>query len=102
MRKDDTSEHALEKTIETRCVDWARSRGWLSRKYQAPTRRGSPDRIFMRNGVVVWIEIKRKGKEPTELQWREIRLMRAAGLNVYWVDDLEDAKAVLAAHEGPA
>jgi hypothetical protein len=56
----------------------------------------------MRDGAVVWIEFKRKGKEPTELQWREIRLMLGAGLNVYWVDDLEDAKAVLATHEGPA
>ena len=35
------------------------------------------------------------GKEPTELQFREIREMREHGAVVYWLDSIDDFKAVL-------
>lgn len=89
----------LERDIEDAAVRWARLRGWFTRKYKGPGRRSHPDRLFVRRGVVIWIEFKRLGKEPTELQWKEIREMQAHGAIVYWVDCLEDAKAILAAHE---
>lgn len=53
-------------------------------------------------GRVVWIEFKRPRKEPTDLQHIEITAMRSHGLIVYWLDDLQDFKAILAAHEGAA
>lgn len=92
----------LERDIEDACGRWAKARGWFHRKYKGPGRRSHPDRLFIRNTVCVWIEFKRKGKEPTELQWQEINAMKAAGANVYWTDNLEGAKAILASHEGSA
>lgn len=89
----------LEADIEAATIGWAERRGWFQRKYKGPGRRSHPDRLFIRHGTVLWIEFKRAGKEPTDLQWREIRKMLAHGALVFWVDNLDDAKAVLAAHE---
>jgi hypothetical protein len=93
------SEFRLEKDLREAAIRWARARGWFVRRYKGPGRRSHPDDLFIYRGVCVWIEAKLPGKEPTELQWKEIREMIAHGATVYWIDDLADYKAVLAAHE---
>jgi hypothetical protein len=85
----------LEKDLQEACVRWARSEGWLARRYSAPGRRSSPDYFFAKHGQCVWIEFKLPGKKPTELQEIEIRTMRAAGLTVYWIDNIDDFRACL-------
>ena len=47
----------------------------------------------------MFIEFKRPGKEPAELQWNEIREMRAHGADVLWLSDAEDFLAVIRARE---
>ena len=89
-----------EKDLEDAAVRWARARGWFTRKYRTVGRRSAPDRLFIRNGVVLFVEFKRAGAQPTELQRIEIAAMRAAGALVVWLDDLADLQAVLSAHEG--
>jgi hypothetical protein len=89
----------LEKDLRNAAILWARARGWFVRRYKGPGRRSHPDDMFVCRGVVLWIEAKLPGKEPTELQWREIREMRRHGCTVYWIDSLDDYKAVLKAHE---
>jgi hypothetical protein len=42
-----------------------------------PGRRSHSDYLFPRKGAFLFIEFKRPGKEPAELQWKEIREMRA-------------------------
>jgi hypothetical protein len=88
----------IENDLQTTAVRWARSQGWFARRYKGPGRRSHPDYVFVRRGVVVWIEFKAPGNEPTELQFREHKEMMAHGANVYWLDNLEDFKAVLNAH----
>lgn len=92
----------LEKDLQDAAVRWARARDWFARRYKGPGRRSHPDYLFVRGGVVLWIEFKLPGNEPTALQWIEIREMIAHGCIVYWLDDLADFKAVLTAHERPA
>ena len=96
----ETREYRLEKDLERTGVSWARARGWFVRKYRGPGRRSHPDDLFIYRGAVLWIEFKLPGNEPTELQWIEIREMIAHGAIVYWIDDIDDLKAVLTAHEG--
>lgn len=92
-------EFRLEKDLQEAAVRWARSRGWFARKYKGPGRRSHPDYFFLRGGVHLFIEFKLPGKEPTDLQWREIREMIAHGATVYWLDSLDEFKAVLTSYE---
>ena len=55
--------------------------------------------MFIHRGVVVFIEFKLPPNEPTELQWIEIREMMAHGAIVYWLDNLDDFRAVLLQRE---
>lgn len=95
-------EFSLEKDLEKACCRLAKRRGWFERKYKGPGRRAHPDRLFAKNGVVFWVEFKLPGKEPTGLQWIEIKAMRAAGLSVEWTDTYEGFENILAAHTRPA
>lgn len=93
-----------ESEIEAEIVAYAKARGWWTTKYVSPGRRGVPDRIFARNGWVeiqsnrvpqvrvVFIEVKKVGERPTVQQEKVHRDMREQGLEVYWTDNLEDAK----------
>lgn len=58
-----------------------------------------PDRVFIRNGVVLFVEFKRPGEEPTLQQRNRHRQMKAKGANVTWVDNFEDFKNYLIAFE---
>lgn len=84
-----------ERDIEERVCRYARENGWWVRKFTSPGRRSAPDRIFAREGKVIFIEFKAPGKKPTPLQEQEHRRMRAAGLTVYVIDDVETGKVAL-------
>lgn len=87
--------YETEAKLESAATDYATNRGWFSRKYKGPGRRSHPDRLFAKGGYIFWIEFKRRGNHPTTLQWGEIRKMWAAGLDVLWLDSIEDFKAIL-------
>jgi hypothetical protein len=93
------NEFRTEADLQAACVRLARRRGWFARRYKGPGRRAHPDYLFIRRGIVLWVEFKIPGNEPTELQWIEIREMMAHGAVVYWLDCIADFQAVLAAHE---
>jgi hypothetical protein len=82
-----------ESQVEAKIVAYARSKGCLVYKFSSPARRGVPDRIIIApGGKVLFLEIKRPGKHPTELQMREMRLLREQGCNADWVSNAEDGK----------
>jgi len=84
-------ESSIEKTIVAR----AKARGWWSCKFTSPAMAGVPDRMFIRDGRVVYIEIKRPGNKPTPLQAKRMADMRTHGAEVHWVDSVEAADAIL-------
>lgn len=86
----------LERTLEKKVKRMAEDRGWWCRKFVSPSNRGVPDRVFIRNGRVVFIELKAPGKKPTPLQAKTIRDMQIKGAEVYVVDDYAEAAAILA------
>lgn len=91
--------YELEADLEKDAIKFARHRGWFSRKYKGPGRRSHPDRLFAKAGKIFWVEFKRWPAEPTELQWEEIGAMRAVGLDVLFIDSIEDFYACLLQRE---
>lgn len=83
----------LEKDIEKKVVDYAKSRGCLVYKFTSPARRSVPDRLFIGPDGQVWfIEFKRLGQKPTEAQSVEIDKIKRQGIHVYVVDSVAEGK----------
>lgn len=89
----------LEKVIEEKVCTFAKSLGCINYKFTSPNRRSVPDRLFVMPGGrgVFFIEFKRKGQKPTEAQVVEIEKIRAKGVNVYVVDNVEEGKKIVQA-----
>ena len=81
----------LERDIERRVSELAKKSGWLSFKFVSPAQRGVPDRIFMKDGRIVFIEFKAPGKKLTDLQDHIVRKMVDAGCEVHVCDNVKDA-----------
>jgi Holliday junction resolvase len=82
-----------ESRVEAKIVTYARSKGCLVYKFSSPARRGVPDRIIIApGGKVLFLEIKRPGKVPTELQMREIRLLTEQGCHATWTNSVNGGK----------
>lgn len=86
----------LEKDIERKVCDYAKSLKMLVYKFTSPSRRSVPDRMFITEiGVVFFIEFKRKGQKPTAGQEVEIAKIRATGTRVLVIDDVEIGKDMI-------
>ncbi len=79
----------LERDIERKVCERAKRAGWLAFKFTSPQQRGVPDRLFIRDGQIVFIEFKRTGEQPTKLQARMIARLREAGCTVFVCDSVE-------------
>ena len=85
-------EERVEKTI---CKEAKQAR-WRTFKVSFIGVRGAPDRMFGRGGRAILIEFKAPGEEPTRQQFkRQEELAEHFGLEVYWVDNLDDAREIL-------
>lgn len=84
----------LEKVIEKKVCDYAKSLGMLVYKFTSPARRSVPDRLFILPGGkgVFFVEFKRKGCKPTAAQMVEIEKIRGQELVVLVVDEVEKGK----------
>ena len=77
----------LEKTIENYLVKRIQSLGGECEKFTSPMRRSVPDRIIsMPGGRIVFVEVKRFGKQATEMQARDHQRRREMGFSVWTVD----------------
>ena len=89
------SYNPLEKEIEKKVCEYAKSKGVLCYKFTSPNQRSVPDRIFHFKGHTWYIEFKRLGQEPTAAQSIEIARIRAQGISVTVVDNVEHGKAIV-------
>ena len=86
----------LEKDIERKVCEYARSRSFLVYKFVSPQIIGVPDRIFISPaGVLTFIEFKRPGETTRSSQDREIARLRKHNQRVYIIDDVEQGKAIV-------
>lgn len=84
-------ETGIEKTI----VKLAEADGWFVRKFQFQGRRGGQDRVFIKDGRHVWIEVKKRGVEAAALQSGNMREMLAHGAECHVIDGVGKACAIL-------
>ncbi len=83
----------LEKEIEKKVCDYAKSKGCYVRKFVSPNNRSVPDRIIIApGGAVGFLELKRGGQKPTKAQQLELDTLARQGCNVTWCDNVEAGK----------
>ena len=89
---DDPIESAIEISVKV----YARKKGFWVRKFASPSNRSVPDDAFMTpGGFTFFIEFKRAGKLPTDLQADEHRKIRANMGKVYIIDNITEGKAFI-------
>ena len=85
-------ESKIEKTVKS----YARSKGFYVRKFKSPGNRAVPDSLFLSPaGVVVFIEFKAPGKEPSPTQQREINEINKRNGRAYAVDSITKGKEII-------
>lgn len=77
--------------IERPASEYAERRGWFEVKVMQTSKRGFPDRYYVRKGRTILVEYKAPGEEPTVQQARRHRELRAHGAEVFVIDNLEAA-----------
>ena len=86
-----TSESKIERVVTA----WARDMGLMTIKLNVRGQRGTPDRLFMLNGRVLFLEFKRPGAKPSPLQRYMITQLQANGFDAVVVDEVEQAKKLI-------
>jgi len=86
----------LEKKIEEKVCEYAKSKGFLVYKFTSPQRAAVPDRMLIHpSGHICFIEFKREGQVPTPAQEREHQRLRGHKVNVHVVDSVDQGKEVI-------
>lgn len=81
----------LEKVIEKKVCDYAKTKRMIVYKMNPMTHRGIPDRLFLTAaGDIFFCEFKQLGMKPNENQEREIARLRANNIMVYVIDNVND------------
>jgi hypothetical protein len=84
-----------ESAIEANVNKYAKSRGWLVFKFVSPNERGVPDRMYIKEGRMFFIEFKAPGKLLTPLQRVRRKQLMAELFMVYVVDSVEKGRRVI-------
>jgi hypothetical protein len=118
-----TKKPMLEAEVQSKCVAWARSRGYWCRKFSSQSQRSIPDYLFAKRGLT-WslnfnrahrikfaTEFKREDCKPklikkhgvtvmsTEAQYDEQLAMQAAGWYTFECNDFEVFKKTVINYE---
>ena len=80
-----------EKAIERYLVEQAKQNGLLCLKYSNSNMVGYPDRLLvLRDGGVIWVELKSKGRKPTKIQQLRMKELSELGHVVKVIDNKAD------------
>jgi len=82
---------AAESQLESKIRHYAESVKVLTYKFTSPGNADVPDRLFIKNCVTLFIEIKAGGERPTAGQVEELYRINAVGGFATWVDNIVDA-----------
>ena len=86
----------LEKEIEAKVCDYAKTKNVLVYKFTSPNRMAVPDRQFIRPDGRIWFcEIKRECQKPTPAQEREHHRLRQHKVSVFVIDNVDEGKAMV-------
>lgn len=87
------TEHALKTAVE--------ADGGLCWKLTCPGTTGVPDRICLKAGRAIFVEVKAPGCKPRPIQNRRIAQLRAQGFPVFVIDGIDQIEGVLDALSTP-
>ena len=79
-----------ESTLEKRVGAWCKERGVIYWKFSSPGRAGVPDRILIKNGKVIFLELKVGRNKPSALQLRHLGILNDEGVAAIWSNDFEE------------
>ena len=84
-----------ESTIEQAVCAYAQAKGCLSLKLAGQNQKGQPDRMFLHQGRVLFVEFKALGKRPTALQARWLDRLSEHTFHTACCDDIEAGKRLI-------
>ena len=84
-----------ESTIEQAVCAYAKIKGCLTLKLSGQNQKGQPDRMFLRDGRVMFIEFKAPGKRPTALQARWLERLADQDFYAAFCDDIDVGKSFI-------
>ena len=84
-----------ESTIERAVCAYAKTKGCLTLKLSGQNQKGQPDRMFLHNGRVMFIEFKAPGKRPTALQARWLDRLTEHTFHATSCDDIAAGKRLI-------
>lgn len=76
-----------ESAVERSVCDYAREQGCVVVKLAGANQKGQPDRMFLRDGRVLFIEFKAPKGRPTPLQLKWLKKLRKQGFPATVIDD---------------
>lgn len=85
----------LEKHIQSAIRDRLKAKGYLVVKLVVTSMFGIPDLMAIKDGSVVFIEVKQPGKKPTDLQVATHVKLRRAGAKVLLASSIADIDTLL-------
>jgi len=80
-----------ESEVESAVCAFAKANGVSTLKLAGQHNRGKPDRIFMRKGKTIFVELKATGGKPTALQLKFLEGRRRDGFFAGWTDSPGEA-----------
>lgn len=83
------SDTPKEANIEAYLVRKVRDLGGKCFKFESPGTAGMPDRLIVLPGVIAFMELKRLGEVPNDLQAKRIADLRKLRATVYWASTVE-------------
>ena len=84
-----------ESTIERAVCAYAKTKGCLTLKLSGQNQKGQPDRMFLFQGRVMFIEFKAPGKRLTALQARWLDRLSEHTFHTACCDDIEAGKRLI-------
>lgn len=80
----------LESELKRRGTKLLESWGWMVIHLIQTNQNGIPDTLILRSGATYFIEWKRPGQQPRELQKFRIRKLQDQGFKTFVVTDLKE------------
>lgn len=84
-----------EKTLEARLKQAVEDRGGWCLKFVSPSLAGVPDRLCLKDGRAVFVEVKAPGEKPRPLQHRRMAQLTAHGFTCLTLDNPDGIQEVL-------